>query len=82
MPARLRGTPWRINGEVPGSDLRSRWPVPVRSLRPLHESSTRSATARGIDRVLRVAWTVADLAGSDTPDVADVAEALTYRVAA
>ena len=83
MAARLRGTPWRTNAEVPGSELRSRWPVPVRSLRPLHESFDKGQlTARGIDRVLRVAWTVADLAGSDLPGVADVAEALTYRVAA
>ena len=36
-------------------------------------------TARGLDRVLRVAWTVADLAGHDRPDATDVALALQLR---
>jgi magnesium chelatase family protein len=36
-------------------------------------------TARGIDRVLRVAWTVADLKGHDRPDEMDVALALQLR---
>lgn len=36
-------------------------------------------TARGLDRVLRVAWTVADLRGHDCPDALDVAVALELR---
>jgi magnesium chelatase family protein len=36
-------------------------------------------TARGVDRVLRLAWTVADLAGRDTPTTADVTQAITLR---
>jgi magnesium chelatase family protein len=36
-------------------------------------------TARGLDRVLRVAWTVADLVGHDHPDAHDVAFALELR---
>jgi magnesium chelatase family protein len=36
-------------------------------------------TARGLDRVLRVAWTVADLLGHDRPDATDVALALQLR---
>lgn len=36
-------------------------------------------TARGLDRVLRVAWTVADLTGHDRPSTADVALALQLR---
>lgn len=36
-------------------------------------------TARGLDRVLRVAWTIADLAGHSRPDVGDVAQALELR---
>ncbi|GAA2899011.1 hypothetical protein GCM10010524_33780 [Streptomyces mexicanus] len=36
-------------------------------------------TARGLDRVLRVAWTVADLVGHDRPDAGDVALALQLR---
>ncbi|WP_104088089.1 YifB family Mg chelatase-like AAA ATPase [Arthrobacter sp. GMC3] len=36
-------------------------------------------SARGYDRVLRLAWTVADLQGRDTPGVDDVGLALTLR---
>lgn len=36
-------------------------------------------TARGLDRVLRVAWTVADLAGHDRPLAPDIAQALQLR---
>ena len=36
-------------------------------------------SARGLDRVLRVAWTVADLRGHDQPDAGDVEAALQLR---
>ncbi|MBX6767610.1 MAG: hypothetical protein IRY90_10735, partial [Actinomadura rubrobrunea] len=38
------------------------------------QTGTRSA--RGLDRVLRVAWTIADLAGRDQPSEDDVGGAL------
>ncbi len=38
-----------------------------------------SLTARGYDRVLRLAWTVADLRGRDRPGAEDVGLALTLR---
>ena len=34
---------------------------------------------RGVDKVLRVAWTLADLAGRDRPGSEDVAVALAMR---
>jgi magnesium chelatase family protein len=36
-------------------------------------------TARGLDRVLRVAWTVADLRAAERPDASDIAVALELR---
>jgi magnesium chelatase family protein len=39
-----------------------------------------SLSARGFDRVLRIAWTVADLDGRPQPDKGDVAEALMMRM--
>ncbi|MFE0804171.1 YifB family Mg chelatase-like AAA ATPase [Streptomyces sp. NPDC058812] len=78
--ARLAGTPWRSNSEVPGRELRSRWYAAPGALEDAERSLERGVlTARGLDRVLRVAWTVADLVGHDRPDASDVALALQLR---
>ncbi|MET8634588.1 YifB family Mg chelatase-like AAA ATPase [Streptomyces sp. NPDC004096] len=77
---RLAGTPWGTNSEVPGRELRSRWHAASGAMDEAERSLERGVlTARGLDRVLRVAWTVADLAGHDRPDVTDVALALQLR---
>ncbi|WP_217246719.1 YifB family Mg chelatase-like AAA ATPase [Streptomyces sp. AC602_WCS936] len=77
---RLDGTPWRSNSEVPGRELRSRWHAAPGALEEAERSLERGAlTARGLDRVLRVSWTVADLVGHDRPDARDVALALQLR---
>jgi magnesium chelatase family protein len=78
--ARLTGTPWRTNSEVPGRELRTRWHAAPGAMDEAERSLERGVlTARGLDRVLRVAWTVADLVGHDRPDAADVALALQLR---
>ena len=67
---RLAGTPWRLNSHVPGSWLRG----PEARLAPAVTASIDRAlerggiTMRGYDRVLRLAWTVADLDGAARPD--------------
>lgn len=73
---RLAGTPWQRNGEVPGPDLRRLFPPDRDAMRVLTDSVARhQQTARGADRVLRVAWTLADLADTDRPGVDEVSEA-------
>jgi magnesium chelatase family protein len=71
---------WRTNAEVPGPVLRTRFALPRGAVRPL-EAGLRAGelTARGADRALRVAWTLADLAGMDRPDQALVETALFFR---
>jgi magnesium chelatase family protein len=65
---RLRGTPWSLNGEVPGSELRRTWPPAPGSLAVVERSLERGQiTARGVVKVIRVAWTLADLAGRPRP---------------
>ncbi|MEV0240102.1 YifB family Mg chelatase-like AAA ATPase [Streptomyces sp. NPDC050674] len=77
---RLAGTPWRTNSEVPGRELRSRWHAMPGAMDEAERNLERGVlTARGLDRVLRVAWTVADLVGHDRPDATDVALALQLR---
>nr|WBO80613.1 YifB family Mg chelatase-like AAA ATPase [Streptomyces sp. SBE_14.2] len=78
--ARLADTPWRTNSEIPGRELRSRWYAAPGAMDEAERHLERGVlTARGLDRVLRVAWTVADLLGHDRPDATDVALALQLR---
>jgi magnesium chelatase family protein len=71
---------WRCNAEVPGPVLRGRFRLPRSVVRPLDEGLRRGElTARGADRALRVAWTLADLAGRDRPDDTMVDRAILFK---
>jgi magnesium chelatase family protein len=75
---RLRETPWRLNAHVSGPWLRQ-GPLSLAPAvrRPLDAALHRGAlTLRGYDRVLRVAWTLADLADRTTPTTHDIGRAL------
>lgn len=76
--SRLRGTPWRRNAEVPGVWLRQQSRRIEASARaPLDRALERGAlTLRGYDRVLRLSWTVADLAGCERPGHDEIGRAL------
>jgi magnesium chelatase family protein len=75
--ARLKGTPWRLNAEIPGSELRRVFPPAPGSLAPLERAMDLGRiSARGVDRVIRVAWTLADLAGIARPTVSETSYAL------
>jgi magnesium chelatase family protein len=78
--ARLAGSPWRTNSDVPGRELRDRW-APARTALVAAERALDAGrlSARGLDRVLRVAWTLADLADRSRPIADDVDEALYLR---
>ena len=75
---RYRNELWSINSQVPGPMLRRRYPVSD-SARELLANDALEISARGADRILRVAWTIADLRGHDIPNETDVAAALMYR---
>ncbi|WP_326703254.1 YifB family Mg chelatase-like AAA ATPase [Streptomyces cyaneofuscatus] len=77
---RLAGMPWTTNSEVPGHELRTRLPAAPGALAAAERDLERGTlTARGLDRVLRVAWTVADLRGAPRPEAQDIAVALELR---
>jgi magnesium chelatase family protein len=77
---RYAGTPWRTNGDVPPVELRRQWPLDRHSTRPADDAMDRGQlTARGYGRVLRLAWTLADLAGVSRPGQEHVAHALGFR---
>jgi magnesium chelatase family protein len=77
---RLAATPWRTNAEVPGHWLR-RALGPDRTLtRDLDRALDRGLLSlRGVDRVLRVAWTLADLAGRTAPGPSEIGQGLVLR---
>jgi magnesium chelatase family protein len=78
---RLRGSGLTLNAHVPGRLLRERWPIPRAALTLLERALERGAiSVRGFDRVLRVAWTLSDLAGRTVPGADEVAEALGMRL--
>ncbi len=77
---RWAGTGWKLNGSAPGPALRSRWRLAPATTAFLDRELERGAlTLRGYDRVLRVAWTLADLAGAAVPDADHCGTALTMR---
>ncbi|MFC5066137.1 YifB family Mg chelatase-like AAA ATPase [Actinomycetospora atypica] len=71
---------WRSNAEVPGPAMRRILPIPRESTEEL-DGLLRIGllTARGLDRCLRVAWTLCDLRGGERPEAADVHAALELR---
>lgn len=74
---RFAASPWTRNCDVPGAALRRTWPLPAEEVARLEGHVDRGQlSARGMDRVGRLAWSVADLVGHDRPDFDDVAEAL------
>ena len=78
---RLADTAWRTNSDIPGHEVRRRFRPAEGALRPVADRLSRhELSARGVDRVLRVAWTVADLAGVDRPGPSEVAVALALRI--
>jgi magnesium chelatase family protein len=75
--ARLTGTPWRLNAEIPGSELRGAFRPASSALAPLERAmDLGQISARGVDRVIRVAWTLADIAGIGRPTVSETSYAL------
>jgi magnesium chelatase family protein len=70
----------RTNAEVSGALLRRKFRIGKEAMEPLRVALDRGAiSVRGVDRSLRVAWTLCDLAGRTSPAVQDVSTALSFR---
>lgn len=80
---RLAAYGLETNAQVPGRILRGELRLPPAVTRILDHSLERGVlTARGYDRVLRLAWTLADLGYREQPDINDIGQALGLRQAA
>jgi magnesium chelatase family protein len=78
--ARFRGASVVTNAAIPAAEVRTMCPLGAEPIALLEGAVTRSVlSARAFDRVVRVARTIADLAGADGISREHVAEALLYR---
>jgi magnesium chelatase family protein len=74
---RLSGTRWRTNAQIPGAELRRTFRPAPGALVPLERAlDLGEISARGVDRIVRMSWTLADLAGVRQPGTAEVGYAL------
>lgn len=78
---RLAGTGWSTNAEVSGEWLRdSTRELPAEARAPVEQAlASGFVSLRGHDKVLRLAWTLADLDGLDHPGRHEVGRALAMR---
>lgn len=76
---RWRTTPWHTNAEIPGAWLRGNGldPGARATLERALDSGTLSL--RGMDRVLRLAWTLADLGHAARPGLEEIGAAMSLR---
>ncbi len=80
---RLRDTPWSLNTSVSARALRTRFAPAADAMALVEAALDRGAlSARGLAKVLRLAWTLTDLAGHDRPGLDEVGQALALRAGA
>ncbi len=78
--ARFAGTALSCNAEIPGNAMRTYCPLDAPAMKLLAlASAKRQFSARALDRIARVARTIADLGGVDSIRAEHVAEAIQYR---
>ncbi len=78
---RWADTPWRLNSHLPGPQLRAApWRLPRSATAGIDRALERGGlTLRGYDRIVRLAWTITDLAERERPGPDEVAWAFTLR---
>jgi magnesium chelatase family protein len=77
---RFQEQPWRLNSEIPARALRTEYRPERAGMNFLHEELDKERiTARGLHKIIRLSWTLADLAGREVPNLDDVQGAYTLR---
>lgn len=76
--ARFSDAPWSTTASAPSSWVRTATPADAAAIALVALDAGR-LSARGVDRVLRVAWTLADLDGEDRPTPGHVSAAMLLR---
>ncbi len=77
---RFKSENWKINSQIPARALTKQYQATKEAMAFLHDELDRERiTARGLHKILRTSWTLADLANRNQPDLAEVKSAYQLR---
>jgi magnesium chelatase family protein len=77
---RFKGESWSLNSEIPSRALRTTYKPERSAMNFLHDELDKERlTARGLHKIIRLSWTLADLNGNAIPQIADVKRAYQLR---
>jgi magnesium chelatase family protein len=77
---RFEGMGWMLNSQIPARALRTQFQPERAAMNFLHDELDREhITARGLHKIIRTAWSFADLNGHAVPSMDDVVAAHTMR---
>ena len=77
---RFEGKSWQLNAHIPSRELRTTYRPERLGMNFLHDELDKERlTARGLHKVIRLSWTLADLSERAIPTLADVAQAYSLR---
>ena len=85
IEARLRASTrfadesWLLNAQLPGASMRGRWRPTAEAAELVRSAEQKGASLRSLDRVMRMAWTLADLGAEAKPTADHVATAMGLR---
>ena len=78
---RFSAHPWSINSEIPAAALRSEFAPEPRALSVLYRAlDAEEITVRGLHRIQRVAWSIADLHNEPSPSRTSIDRALALHL--
>jgi magnesium chelatase family protein len=77
---RFKGETWKLNADIPSRELRGKYRPERAAMNFLHDELDREKlTARGLHKVIRLSWTLADLSQHSRPTLEDVHKAYALR---
>jgi magnesium chelatase family protein len=77
---RFKHESWKLNSEIPPRALRQQFQPERAAMNFLHDELDKERiTARGLHKILRTSWTIADLKGVDRPTLVEVEESYRLR---
>ena len=77
---RFKHESWKLNSEIPPRALRQQFQPERAAMNFLHDELDKERiTARGLHKIIRTSWTIADLKGVDRPTLVEVEESYRLR---